>query len=108
MYLCIFLLILFLVVYLRPEFAYFSYALYVMSQGIAKVAGSAVLSLRKPSLQFSSALGSLLFLVLFLGVFGQDQVFHTGVLALLASSFGGGIVMYLMLKKIKSTETTDF
>ena len=41
------------------------YAMYLLVQGIAKIAGSAVLALRKPHIPFFSAIGTLIFALVF-------------------------------------------
>lgn len=80
-----------------PEYAQYVYCIYLSSQGISKVAGSAVLSLRRPAVPFYSALGSFIFVCVLLSAVKQEQVFSDGVLAVLVASLGGAATMFVIL-----------
>ena len=73
------------------------YAMYLLVQGIAKIAGSAVLALRKPHIPFFSAIGTLIFALVFSSIYDVNGSFENGVLVALAASFGGGLTMILFL-----------
>ena len=90
-------MVLFLVAVTMPNYAHYVYCVYLSSQGVSKVAGSAVLSLRRPAVPFYAALGSFIFLCIFLLLFDHEQIFSDGVLAVLVASFGGAATMFVIL-----------
>jgi hypothetical protein len=98
-YLSLLYLLLFILVITNEYHAHYIYCIYLVTQGVSKVAGSAVMSLRVPSLQLYSAIGSFIFLAIFLLLFEQDRLFSIGVLAVLSASFGGAASMLVLLKR---------
>ncbi len=73
------------------------YALYLLVQGLAKIAGSAVLALRKPHIPFFSAIGTFIVVLVCSSIYDVSGSFENGVLIALAGSFGGGLTMILFL-----------
>tara|TARA_B100000989_G_C19413424_1_gene415363 strand:- start:158 stop:712 length:555 start_codon:yes stop_codon:yes gene_type:complete len=73
------------------------YAMYLLVQGLAKIAGSAVLALRKPHIPFFSAIGTLIVVLACISIYDVSGSFENGVLIALAGSFGGGLTMILFL-----------
>jgi hypothetical protein len=105
-FIVIFFLILYTIMEVDNNAAIYCYALYLLIQGLAKVSGSAILSLRSPNLQLISAIATLLFVLVYVFTFGPIINFSDSFSIALIGSIGGSLsLIYVLRKKIKVEKT---